>query len=291
MAAIRKNDMVAVRTGKDRGKRGRVIRVVRDSNRLVVEGVNLIKRHTRPNPQKNIKGGIVEREALDPRLQRAAARPGHERADPPRDQDPARRPSRAYQPQERHGGGQMNDQQKARLRERYLTEVIPALQKEFGYKNVNAVPKITKVVVNMGLGEATQNAKVIDTGADELARITGQKAAVRRAKKSIAQFKVRQGMPIGAMVTLRGERMYEFLDRLMNISLPRVRDFRGVSPKGFDGRGNFTLGLRDQLIFVEIDYLKVDKSRGMNVSVATSAKTDEEARKLLQLLGMPFRPS
>ena len=185
----------------------------------------------------------------------------------------------------------MKGQQKSRLRDRYQTDVIPALQKEFGYKNVNAVPKITKVVVNMGLGDATQNAKVIDTGADELARITGQKAAVRRAKKSIAQFKVRQGMPIGAMVTLRGDRMYEFLDRLMNISLPRVRDFRGVSPKGFDGRGNYTLGLRDQLIFVEIDYLKVDKARGMNVSVTTTAKTDIEARKLLALLGMPFRQS
>jgi large subunit ribosomal protein L5 len=181
--------------------------------------------------------------------------------------------------------------QTTRLRDRYLTDVVPALQKEFGYKNVNAVPKIAKVVVNMGLGEATQNAKIIDTGADELSRITGQKAAVRRAKKSIAQFKVRQGMPIGAMVTLRGERMYEFLDRLMNISLPRVRDFRGVSPKGFDGRGNFTLGLRDQLIFLEIDYLKVDKARGMNVNVVTTAKTDEEARKLLQLLGMPCRQS
>jgi large subunit ribosomal protein L5 len=179
----------------------------------------------------------------------------------------------------------------ARLRQRYVQDVVPALRKEFGYTNVNAVPKITKVVVNMGLGEATQNAKVIDTGADELARITGQKAAVRRAKKSIAQFKVRQGMPIGAMVTLRGERMYEFLDRLTNVSLPRVRDFRGVSPKGFDGRGNFTLGLRDQLIFLEIDYLKVDKARGMNVNVVTSAKTDEEARKLLQLMGMPFRQS
>ncbi len=179
--------------------------------------------------------------------------------------------------------------EKARLRARYLTDVVPALKKEFGYKNIMAVPKITKVVVNMGLGDATQNAKVIDTGADELAKITGQKAAVRRAKKSIAQFKVREGMPIGAMVTLRGERMYEFLDRLMNIGLPRVRDFRGVSPKGFDGRGNYTLGLRDQLIFLEIDYLKVDKSRGMNISVVTTAKTDEEARKLLQLMGMPFR--
>ena len=176
-----------------------------------------------------------------------------------------------------------------RLREKYRGEVIPALQKEFGYKNIMAVPKVTKVVVNMGLGEATSNAKVVDTGAEELGKITGQKAAVRKAKKSIAQFKVRQGMPIGAMVTLRGDRMYEFLDRLMNIALPRVRDFRGVSAKGFDGRGNYTLGLKDQLIFLEIDYLKVDKGRGMNVSVVTTAKTDEEARKLLQFMGMPFR--
>jgi large subunit ribosomal protein L5 len=176
-----------------------------------------------------------------------------------------------------------------RLRDKYRADVIPALTKEFGYKNVMAVPKVTKVVVNMGLGEATQNAKVVDTGAEELGKITGQKAAVRKAKKSIAQFKVRQGQPIGAMVTLRGDRMYEFLDRLMSIALPRVRDFRGVSPKGFDGRGNYTLGLKDQLIFVEIDYLKVDKGRGMNVSVVTTAKTDEEARKLLQLMGMPFR--
>jgi large subunit ribosomal protein L5 len=176
-----------------------------------------------------------------------------------------------------------------RLRERYLQDVVPALSKEFGYGNVMAVPRVEKVVVNMGLGEATQNAKIIDVAADELGKITGQKAAVRRAKKSIAQFKVREGQPIGAMVTLRGDRMYDFLDRLISISLPRVRDFRGVSARGFDGRGNYTLGLRDQLIFTEIDYLKVDKARGMNVCVVTSAKTDEEARKLLQLLGMPFR--
>ena len=177
----------------------------------------------------------------------------------------------------------------ARLREKYQKDVVPALQKEFGYKNVMAVPRVEKVVVNMGLGEATANAKIVDTGADELARITGQKAVTRRAKKSIAAFKVRKGMPIATMVTLRGERMWEFLDRLMSIALPRVRDFKGVSPKGFDGRGNYTLGLRDQLLFPEIDYMKVDKARGMNVSVVTTAKTDEEARKLLQLLGMPFR--
>jgi large subunit ribosomal protein L5 len=177
----------------------------------------------------------------------------------------------------------------SRLRERYEKEVAPALKKEFGYTNVMAIPRVQKVVVNMGLGDATQNAKIVDTGADELGRITGQKPVVTRAKKSIAQFKVRKGMPIGAMVTLRGERMWEFLDRLMAVALPRVRDFRGVSSKGFDGRGNYTLGLRDQLIFPEIDYMKVDKSRGMNISVVTTAKTDEESRKLLQLLGMPFR--
>jgi large subunit ribosomal protein L5 len=177
----------------------------------------------------------------------------------------------------------------SRLKERYEKEVAAALKKEFGYTNVMAIPKITKVVVNMGLGEATQNAKISETGADEIARITGQKPVVTRAKKSIAQFKVRKGMPIGTMVTLRGERMWEFLDRLMSIALPRVRDFRGVSPRGFEGRGNFTLGLKDQLLFPEIDYMKVDKARGMNISVVTTAKTDQESRKLLQLLGMPFR--
>jgi len=179
----------------------------------------------------------------------------------------------------------------SRLKERYLKEVVPGLRKEFGYTNIMAIPKLEKVVVNMGLGEATQNVKLIDAGADEVGRITGQRAVTTRAKKSIAAFKVRQGMPVGTMVTLRGERMYEFLDRLMNIALPRVRDFKGVSTKGFDGRGNYTLGLRDQLLFPEIDYMKVDKARGMNVSVVTTAKTDEEARRLLQLLGMPFRTS
>ncbi len=177
----------------------------------------------------------------------------------------------------------------SRLKDKYVKDVVPMLRKEFGYKNVMAVPKIEKVVVNMGLGEATSNVKIIDTGADELARITGQKPVTRRSKKSIAAFKVRKGQPVGTSVTLRGERMWEFLDRLMAIALPRVRDFKGVSPRGFDGRGNYTLGLRDQLLFPEIDYMKVDKARGMNVSVVTTAKTDQEARKLLQFIGMPFR--
>ena len=176
-----------------------------------------------------------------------------------------------------------------RVKEKYQKDVVLALTKEFGYKNVMAVPRLEKIVVNMGLGEATANAKIVDTGADELARITGQKPVTRRAKKSIAAFKVRKGMPIATMVTLRGDRMWEFLDRLMNIALPRVRDFKGVPPRGFDGRGNYTLGLKDQLLFPEIDYMKVDKARGMNVSVVTTAKTDEEARKLLQLIGLPFR--
>ena len=178
-----------------------------------------------------------------------------------------------------------------RLRERYAQSVVPALAKEFGYTNRMVVPKIEKIVVNMGLGEATENIKIIDAGADELSRVTGQRPVTTRAKKSIAQFKVRKGMPIGAMVTLRGERMYEFLDRLISIALPRVRDFRGVSPRGFDGRGNYTMGLKDQLIFIEIDYMKVDRERGMNVSVVTTARTDEEARRLLQLMGMPLRAS
>jgi large subunit ribosomal protein L5 len=177
----------------------------------------------------------------------------------------------------------------SRLRDKYQQEVVAALRKEFGYKNVMAVPRIEKVVVNMGLGEATANAKLVDVGSDELARITGQKPVTRRAKKSVSQFKVRKGQPIASMVTLRGERMWEFLDRLVSIALPRVRDFKGISPRGFDGRGNYTLGLKDQLLFPEIDYMKVDKARGMNVSVVTTARTDEEARRLLQFIGMPFR--
>jgi large subunit ribosomal protein L5 len=177
----------------------------------------------------------------------------------------------------------------ARLKEVYTKEIIPQLMKEFGYKNVMQVPKLEKIVVNMGLGEAIQNVKILDSAAEEICTITGQKAVITKAKKSIASFKLRQGMPIGCMVTLRKERMYEFLDRLMNISLPRVRDFKGVSAKGFDGRGNYSLGIKEQLIFPEIDYDKVDKVKGLNISIVTTAKTDEEGRALLKILGMPFR--
>ncbi len=178
---------------------------------------------------------------------------------------------------------------KARLREHYAKVVVPALEKEFGYKNPMAVPKIEKVALNIGLGEATGNSKLMDGAVNELAAISGQRPVITKAKKSIAAFKLREGMSIGCMVTLRGDRMYEFLDRLMNVALPRVRDFRGVSPKSFDGRGNYTLGLRDQLIFPEIDYNKVEKVKGMNVSVTTTAKTDAEGLALLRHMGMPFR--
>ncbi len=177
----------------------------------------------------------------------------------------------------------------SRLKERYTTEVVPGLMKQFGYRNRFQVPRLVKVTLNMGLGEATQNPKLIDSAVSEMAAITGQKPVVTRARKSIAAFKVRKGNPIGACVTLRGDRMYEFMDRLMNVALPRVRDFRGVSPKAFDGHGSYTLGLREQIIFPEVDYDKVETFKGMNVTVVTSARTDGEAFALLQALGMPFR--
>jgi large subunit ribosomal protein L5 len=176
-----------------------------------------------------------------------------------------------------------------RLSKVYKDEVVPGLVRQFQYSSPMAVPKISKVVINMGLGDAIQDGKILDAAVDELGQIAGQKPVIRRARKSIANFKLREGMAIGCSVTLRGRRMYEFLDRLMNLAMPRVRDFRGVSPRGFDGRGNYTLGLKDQLIFPEINYAKVQKTKGMNVCIVTTAKTDEEARALLTALGMPFR--
>src|SRR5512140_1776863 len=175
----------------------------------------------------------------------------------------------------------------ARLKELYLKQVVPALTKEFSYKNPMAVPKIQKISLNVGMGEATQNAKLIDSAVNELTAIAGQKPVVTKARKSIAAFKLRENMPIGCAVTLRGDRMYEFLDRLVNVALPRVRDFRGVSPKAFDGKGNYTLGVREQIIFPEIDYAKTDKSKGLNVTIVTTAGRDDRARALLQQLGMP----
>lgn len=177
----------------------------------------------------------------------------------------------------------------ARMKEKYMKEVVPALRKEFNYANPMQVPAINKVVVNIGMGEAIQNAKAMDAAVSDLATITGQRPVITRAKHSVAAFKLREGMQIGCMVTLRGERMYYFLDKLMNVALPRLRDFQGVSPDSFDGRGNYTLGLREQLVFPEIDYDKIDKVRGMEVSIVTTARTDEEGRELLRLMGMPFK--
>lgn len=176
----------------------------------------------------------------------------------------------------------------ARLKDKYKTEVAQAMMQKFGYKNVMEIPKVEKVVINMGVGEAVGNPKILDAAVGDMTLIAGQKPVVTRAKKSIAAFKIREGMPIGAKVTMRGERMYQFLDKLFNIALPRVRDFRGVSPKAFDGRGNYTLGVKEQLIFPEIDYDKIDKIRGMDIIIVTTAATDEEARELLRLMGMPF---
>ncbi len=177
----------------------------------------------------------------------------------------------------------------ARLKEVYEKEIVPQLRKDFNYKNIMEVPKLEKIVINMGLGEAIQNIKILDSAVEELAAITGQKAVITKAKKSIASFKLRQGMPIGCMVTLRKTRMYEFLDRLMNVALPRVRDFKGISGTAFDGRGNYSLGIKEQLIFPEISYDKVDKVKGLNVTIVTTAKNDEECKALLRFLGMPFR--
>lgn len=177
----------------------------------------------------------------------------------------------------------------SRLKERYINEVVPALMEHFGYKNVNQVPRVEKIVVNMGVGEAAQDSKVLDAAMEDLAAITGQRPAITRARKSVANFRIRQGMAIGCKVTLRGQRMYDFLDKLISVALPRIRDFRGISPQAFDGRGNYTLGLREQIIFPEIRYDKVQQVRGMDVVIVTSAKTDEEALELLKALGMPFR--
>ena len=177
----------------------------------------------------------------------------------------------------------------SRLKEKYQQEVVPALQKEFNYGNPMQVPTVNKVVVNIGLGEVIQNPKAMDAAVSDLATITGQRPVITRAKRSVAAFKLREGMQIGAMVTLRGDRMYQFLDKLVNVALPRLRDFQGISPEAFDGRGNYTLGLREQLVFPEIDYDKVDKVRGMEVSIVTTARTDEEGRRLLRLMGMPFK--
>ena len=295
---IKKNDNVKVISGRDKGKTGRVLDVDDRTGKLLVEHVMMVKRHTRPNPAKQIKGGIAERESpiavsnvMVVCPQCGPARIGHHVETTPGRQGAAD----AGLPQVRaEPGYEMRVSSdfalwQRDLREHYTKKVVPALTKEFGYKNVMAVPKLEKISINIGLGEATQNAKLMDGAVNELAQIAGQKPVITKARKSIAAFKLREGMTIGCMVTLRGDRMYEFFDRLVNVALPRVRDFRGVSSKSFDGRGNYTLGIKDQLIFPEIDYAKVDKTKGMNMSITTTARTDAEGLALLKNMGMPFR--
>ncbi len=292
---IKKDDQVKVIAGRDKDKTGRVIEVDRVRGTVLVEGVSMIKRHTRPNPGQADQGrdrgeGEPHRDfecdgfdlrrtgdaggLQDGRNRRLRAQRAHCEEDG--------RASGEEGVEESEDGGR-------KTQSHYKKSVIPALVKEFGYKNVMAVPKIDKVSVNIGLGEATQNGKLMDGAVNELTQIAGQKPVITKAKKSIAAFKLREGMAIGTMVTLRGDRMYEFLDRLMNVALPRVRDFRGVSSKSFDGRGNYTLGIKDQLIFPEIDYNKVEKVKGMNISITTTARTDAEGLALLKHMGMPFR--
>ena len=277
---VKKGDEVIVIAGKDKGKTGKVVQVIPSQDKVVVEGVAIVKRHTKPT-QKMPQGGIIEKEAaihVSNVMPFCSTCKKGVRVAHTIEHGTKTRVSRKC------GYIEMA----SRLKEKYLNEVVPGLQEQFKYTNVMAIPKLDKVVINIGLGEVTQNPKALDAAINDLTLITGQKPVVTKAKKSIAGFKLREGMPVGVKVTLRGDRMYEFVDRLVSVALPRVRDFRGVSPKSFDGRGNYSLGLKEQLIFPEIEYDKIDKIRGMEIVFATTAKTDEEGRALLKLLGMPF---
>src|SRR5438093_1132664 len=255
---IRKGDTVTVIAGRERGKTGKVLSLHVADGTVVVEKLNIIKRHTKPS-QKTRQGGILAREA-------PAAAPPPKETKEPRGPHPV-----------------------PRLKEAYRQQGVPALMKEFGYKNPMQVPKLDRIVLNVGMGEAIQNVKLLESAVAELGVISGQRPVVTKAKKAIAGFKLRQGMPIGAKVTLRSDQMYEFLHRLVSLALPRIRDFRGVSPKAFDGRGNYTLGLKEQLIFPEIQYDSVAAIHGMDITIVTTAKTNDEGKALLRQLGMPFR--
>src|SRR6267378_4452209 len=301
MAHVRRGDTVVVVAGKDRGKRGKVLRVVPGKGRVVVEKINMIKKHQRPT-QKLRQGGIIEREGAIHLSNVMLVDPQTSKPKPPQGGKAPQggKPAPGGKPRGGKGGAaaaaapvatraRVTGDVPPRLRDRFRTAVIPALMKERGYTNPFQVPRLEKIVINMGVGEGKENPKILDFATADLQTITGQKPVITRAKKSIANFKLRENVPIGCKVTLRGARMYEFLDRLVNIALPRVRDFKGVAPKAFDGRGNYALGLKEQVIFPEIVYDKVDKVRGMDVIMVTSARTDEEAKALLAHLGVPFR--
>ena len=307
---VKKGDTVQMLTGKDRGKRGRVIEARPSERRVIVENLNVAKRHTKPRPIRDssrmggaqiVPGGILEKPAGGTGLERHGRLPGVREADSRRhrregDQGRDRPRARVQARGLRRGDRQVTTAPTAetytpRLKERYEQEIRPRLKDELGVSTVMDVPRVTKVTLNMGVGEAKTDAKALDAAIDELTVIAGQRAQVRRATKSIASFKLREGMPVGARVTLRGARMYEFLDRLASIALPRIRDFRGLDPGSFDGRGNYSIGIREQIIFPEIDYDKVPSIRGLDVAITTSAKSDEQGRALLGALGLPFAAS
>ena len=308
---VKKGDTVQMITGKDRGKRGRVIEARPSERRVIVENLNVAKRHTKPRPIRDssrmggtqiVPGGILDKPALVPvsnvmvvcpvcgnptRVGMAEKEVRGETSARPRLQ------ARGLRPGDRSlmTSAPTAETYVPRLKERYESEIRPQLQADLGFSTPMDVPRVTKVTLNMGVGEAKTDAKALDAAIDELTIIAGQRAQVRRATKSIASFKLREGMPVGARVTLRGARMYEFLDRLASIALPRIRDFRGLDPESFDGRGNYSIGIREQIIFPEIDYDQVPAIRGLDVAITTSAKTDEGGRALLGALGLPFAAS
>lgn len=284
---VKKGDTVVILSGKDNGKQGKVLEVSPKEQKVIVEGCNMVTKHVKPR-RAGENGGIVKAEGAlyASKVMLGLAPSAANLQDLPI--KPCRRNERASLQKMRRDILSEGGENMARLEKFYTDEVAPALMKKFGYKSVMQIPKLEKIVVNVGCGEARDNQKIVEAIMGDLAKITGQKAVPCKAKKSVANFKLREGMTIGAKVTLRGDRMYEFLDRLFNVALPRVRDFRGINPNGFDGRGNYAFGLKEQLIFPEIDYDKVDKVRGMDIVFVTTGRTDEEARELLTLMGAPF---
>ena len=286
---IKKGDSVVVISGddKDLKKARKVLEVYPDASKVLVEGVNIVTRHTKPSAQ-NTKGGLVKKEAPDPHLQYPVVGCEIGRSF----ESPSRKAGRKISSDLKkiRGGNQMSTvKYTPRLAEKYKKEVVPALMKKFGYKTVMQAPKLEKICINRGVNGAVTDKKLVEVSVEELSTITGQKAVTTQSQKDISNFKLRKNMPIGARVTLRGEKMYEFLDRLVSTALPRVRDFRGINEKSFDGRGNYTLGITEQIIFPEIDIDKVNKITGMDITFVTTAGTNEEAFELLKELGMPFR--
>jgi large subunit ribosomal protein L5 len=296
MNKIRKGDQVIVLTGRDKGRRGTVLSRV-DEERLIVEGVNVVKKHVKPNPMKGVTGGVIDKTLSIHQSNVAIFNPATGKADRvgiklfSDDEKKSRKTSSAARACSARAAkrSRFKEALMARLQEFYRDKVVPDLIKKFGYTSTMQAPRITKITLNMGVSEAVSDKKVMDHAVSDLSKIAGQKPVVTKSKKAIAGFKIRDGVPIGCMVTLRGVRMYEFLDRFVTIALPRVRDFRGISSRAFDGRGNYNVGVKEQIIFPELDYDKIDVLRGLNISITTTAKTDEECRALLTSFKFPFK--